>query len=202
MEKFTFNDLNAVARIFKAEGIIAFPTETVYGLGAIYDSREAYDRLNKIKGRSPEKPYSLMCAHRSDIYKLGEVNELADKIIAAFIPGELTIVLKAKVKEPSWIISSDGWIGFRVSADPDVQKMIDFIGKPILATSVNKSGEQPLTGASEVIDAFGSEIDGIILGDASGSRPSTVVKVDEGIEILREGKITRSQIEDAIRGEK
>lgn len=202
MDKLTFNNLNEASRILKEGGILAFPTETVFGLGIIFDNEEAYNRLNKVKERRPNQPYTLMCAHVSDIANYAEINELALKIIENFIPGELTIVLKAKVNEPKYLISDDGYIGFRISSDTDVQHLIDFVGKPLLVPSANRSGKTPLMNSSAVIDEFGNEIDGVLLGEALGARPSTIVKViDDSFIILREGKITKSQIEEVLNKE-
>ena len=107
-------DISKYASILINGGIIAFPTETVYGFGVIFDDEKAYEKLINIKRRPPEKPFTLMCEKTSDI----------KKIINKFMPGQLTIILKAKPGLPSFVVSKDNTVGIRISSHPIVQSLI------------------------------------------------------------------------------
>ena len=200
MKSLTKNELNIASEILRNGGLAAFPTETVFGLGVIYDNKEAYDRLIQVKRRPPEKPFTLMCASPEDVIKFARVNNMAKKLINAFMPGQFTIILEAKDNLPSWVVSKEGMVGIRVPDDKDIQRLIGLVGKPLLVPSANKSGEPPLTKDKDVINIFGNEIDAIILGESTSNVPSTIVMVkDNNVEIIRLGKISKEEIEKAIK---
>lgn len=188
------NQLNEAAKTLKEGGLIAFPTETVYGFGVIYDNKESYDRLIKVKRRPPEKPFTLMCADLEDINEYAEINDVAEKLIKAFMPGQFTIILKAKKSLPSWAISKEGNVGIRISSDEMVRELIRKVEKPLLVPSANRSGESPLNHDYEVKEKFENEIDALIEGSSTSTVPSTIVLVDKNITIIREGLITKKDI--------
>ena len=186
------------AKILKRGGIIAFPTETVFGLGVIFDNEKSYQRLIQVKRRPPEKPFTLMCSSIKDIDKYAEVDESSRKLINAFMPGQFTIVLKAKRNVPYWAVSSEGNVGIRVPNYPLVQELINLVGKPLLVPSANKSGEKPFTNSTDVYWGFIGEIDAVIEGNSTSNVPSTVVVVGENIEVVREGLVTCDMIAKAL----
>ena len=188
------NQLNEAAKTLKEGGLIAFPTETVYGFGVIFDNKESYDRLIKVKRRPPEKPFTLMCADLEDIDKYAEINDVAEKLIKAFMPGQFTIILKAKSSLPSWAISKEGNVGIRISSDEMVRKLIRKVGKPLLVPSANRSGESPLNHDYEVKEKFENEINALIEGSSTSTVPSTIVLIDKNITIIREGLISKKDI--------
>ncbi|MCR5332738.1 MAG: threonylcarbamoyl-AMP synthase [Bacilli bacterium] len=200
MKEFRIDQLSQAANILRNGGLIAFPTETVFGLGVIYDNKESYDRLIDVKRRPPEKPFTLMCSSSSDIEKYAYLNDKAKKLIAAFVPGEFTIILKAKENLPSWCVSKEGMVGIRVPNDINIQKLISLVKKPLLVPSANKSGEPPLTKDKDVLNTFSNEIDGIILGESKSNVPSTIVIVnDDDVSIVRLGKISKEDIEKTLK---
>ena len=200
MKEFGLDQLNQASEILRNGGLIAFPTETVFGLGVIFDNKESYDRLIQVKRRPPEKPFTLMCASRGDIEKYAYVDRASKKLINAFVPGEFTIILKAKENLPSWCVSSEGMVGIRVPNDKNIQKLISLVGKPLLVPSANKSGEPPLTKDKDVLNTFKEEIDGIILGESVSNTPSTIVMIkDEDVNIIRLGKISKEDIEKVVK---
>ena len=188
------NQLNEAAKTLKEGGLIAFPTETVYGFGVIFDNKESYDRLIKVKRRPPEKPFTLMCAGIEDIAKYAEINDVAKKLIEAFMPGQFTIILKAKNSLPLWAISKEGNVGIRISSDEMVRELIRKVGKPLLVPSANRSGESPLNHDYEVKEKFENEIDALIEGSSTSTVPSTIVLIDKNITIIREGLISKKDI--------
>lgn len=193
------SQLNIAANILKDGGVIAFPTETVFGLGVIYDNKASYDRLISIKRRPPEKPFTLMCAHVDDIEKYAYVNDKAKKLIKAFMPGQFTIILKAKEGLPSWVVSKEGMVGIRVPDFKLINELISKVGKPLLVPSANKSGEPPLTQDSDVIKVFKNEIDAIIKGESTSNVPSSIVMVDDDIHIIRLGLISEEEIKGVLK---
>ena len=194
------NKIDVASSLLKAGGLIAFPTETVYGLGVVFDDRAAYDRLIQVKKRPPEKPFTLMCSDVKDIKKYARINETASKLIEAFMPGQFTIILKAKSSLPPWCVSSEGMVGIRIPDDKVVREMIKLTGKPLLVPSANKSGQPPLCKDVDVIKVFENEIDAIILGESRSNKPSTIVIVnDDSVNVARVGKISKERIKKVLK---
>ncbi|MFA7508188.1 MAG: L-threonylcarbamoyladenylate synthase [Bacilli bacterium] len=194
MKKFTYQEIELVAEYLRKGKIIAFPTETVFGLGIIYDDSSAYEHLIKIKRRSPEKPFSLMLSSTIEISKYALLSKEEIKVINEFMPGDLTILVRAKDNLPFWTHPGTNVIGIRVPADKQLRRLISLVGAPLLVPSANREGQKPLVNDKEVIEEFGHEIDGIILGEAKSFLPSSVVKVYDKVEILREGRISLKEI--------
>ena len=184
--------------ILSQGGLIAFPTETVFGFGVVFDDEKAYRRLIEVKRRPPEKPFTLMCADVNSIRQYAEVDKRADALIKAFMPGQFTIVLKAKPGLPSWAVGSNGMVGIRVPDYPLVQEMIKNVGKPLLVPSANRSGEKPLTTSIEVYEIFKDEIDAVVEGESVSQKPSTIVIIDKDVKIIREGLINQKQIDHVL----
>ena len=199
MKILSASQLNEAAELLKQGKVIAFPTETVYGLGVIYDSKEAYDELVKVKRRPPTKPFTLMLAEKEDIEKYAELNKASKAIVEKLMPGQITMITKAKPGLPSWCVSDIGNVGVRIADYDLIRELIRKTGKPLLVPSANKSGEQPGTKAQEVVDAFGDEIAAVVDGKTVSNLPSTIVFVgDDYTNIFREGAVTIEQIKQAI----
>ena len=191
--------LNEAASILKEGGLIAFPTETVFGLGVIFDNKEAYDELVKVKRRPPTKPFTLMLADREDVEKYTELNKVSRTIVNEFMPGQITLIVKAKPGLPSWCVSDVVNIGIRIADYDLVHDLIRKTGKPLLVPSANKSGEEPALSAYDVVDAFGNEISAVIDGKTFSNQPSTIILVeDKHTNIIREGAIKIDEIKRAI----
>src|SRR5574344_2143158 len=167
--------LDELATLAKEGGVIAFPTETVFGLGVVYDNEKSYDRLNVVKNRLPTKPYTLMVAYPTEVAKYAYVDSKIAKIINAFMPGEITILLRAKENVPSYVTHGSGTIGIRVSSSSLIALLISKVGKPLLVPSANKAGEKPCEDAKEVEKVFGDEIDGALDEECGHTVPSTIV---------------------------
>lgn len=194
MKIYSLNQLNEAAKCLKEGGLIAFPTETVFGFGVVYDNKQSYDRLISVKRRPPEKPFTIMLSSTDDIDKYALLDERSNKLIKAFMPGQFTIIVKAKDNLPSYCVSKEGFVGIRISDMKLVRDLIDLVGKPLLVPSANKSGEPPLLNSDDVIEAFEGEIDGVIEGKSVSNTPSTIVMIDEDVKIIREGVISKDQI--------
>lgn len=197
MKQFEQNQLDAAAKILREGGLIAFPTETVFGFGVIFDNEQSYKRLIEVKRRPPLKPFTLMLSDVDQIDKYAYVDERASKLISAYMPGQFTIILKAKEGLPSYCVS-DGNVGIRISSDDLVRNLIRKVEKPLLVPSANKSGEPPLTEYEDVISIFNDEIDGIIIGETKSNVPSTIVIVGDEVKVLREGLIKTDDVFETL----
>lgn len=195
-------ELDLIKQALENHGVIAFPTETVYGLGVFFDDFEAYNLLNKVKNRPEDKPYTMMLGKVEDIEKYGEIDGEIRKIINSFMPGPITILVKAKDIVPGYVTHNTGIIGLRVPGMPEICEMINYVGKPLLVPSANKSGEKPAIDNEEVKAIFNNELSYILEGKAGCQKPSTLVDLTvKPFKIYREGPISKADIENALKGE-
>lgn len=176
------------ARILCGGGLVAFPTETVYGLAADAGNPKAIERLNRVKGRPPEKPYSLHLYASAQLAPLvGVIPPLAQQLMQRFWPGPLTIVMPAQ---------NGTVLGFRLPSHPVALAFLKACGRLVVAPSANRSGFPPPTDAGEVRAALGDDFDCLLdAGPTPMGRESTVVQVDgRQILVLREGAIEREAL--------
>jgi len=184
--------------ILRQGGIVAFPTDTVYGLGACASIPQAVERIYKVKERSPNMALPLLLADVSQITKVAEpVPPVAWLLIRSFLPGALTIVLPKSNSVADIITAGGTTIAVRIPAHPIPVALVEGLGTPIVGTSANLSGRpSPLT-AAEVYSQLGDKIDLIIDGGRClGDRESTIIDVTkETPVVLREGAISREELE-------
>ncbi|PKN36548.1 MAG: threonylcarbamoyl-AMP synthase [Deltaproteobacteria bacterium HGW-Deltaproteobacteria-2] len=193
--------LSRAAEILAGGGIIAYPTETFYGLGADATNEKAIKKIFAVKGRNFKNPISLIIGKPEDTYTLvRDIPESAQKLMAAFWPGALTIVFQASDKIPPLLTAGSGKIGLRISSHPIALKIIQKLKKPLTATSANLSGLPECSLASEVIKQIGDKVDAILDGGKTqGGKASTIIDVTcDPPVILREGTISRQIIEECI----
>lgn len=176
---------------------MAFPTDTVFGLGSICE-KEAMLKVYEAKGRSFDKPLPMMCDSLEMIERYAYVSEDAKKIIEKFVPGPLTIIFRKREEVGSYVTNGKDTIGIRVPDDEWILSIIKDIGKPLMVTSANISGAGSLLKWQDVLDEMDGKIDGIVMEDARGDAASTIIDVTDGIKILREGPISLEEIEGAL----
>ena len=167
---------------------MAFPTETVYGLADRHGDRAARERLRRLKGRETGKPFQHLVSSRRKAFLLcAAVPAAARRLAKAHWPGPLTLVVKAR---------NGRWLGLRVPDHPVALSLTRRAGGILVATSANRSGTAPAKTAAEVRSAFGDRVALVLAGGrASVGEPSTVVRVGrDGVEVLREGAISRAEI--------
>ena len=196
--KYKKMDKNKIINSLISGGILAFPTDTVFGLGCIMD-RKAIEKIYVVKGRSFDKPLPMMCSNLKMIEEVAYVSEKAKKIIDAFVPGPLTLIFKKKENVKDYITQGKKTIGIRVPDDAFILDMIDSLGMPIMVTSANNSGEPSLAKWKDVYGIMKGKIDGIVCEDARGEVSSTIIDVSDDIKILREGPISLAQIMEVIK---
>lgn len=177
--------------------LIIFPTDTVYGIGCCIDDIENIKKIYAIKHRSLDKPLACLCADEQQIQQIAQTDEVTLKLIRAFLPGPLTIILKAQ----SEITKKIGYttIGVRI---PDCKETINLLKEngPMLTTSVNESGQVALNSYDEIQKQYGSMVDLILPPtQVSSNIASTVIKIiDHQISVIREGSITLESIKKVI----
>ena len=195
-------EIRKIKKVLNKHGIIAFPTETVMGLGVFYDDFEAYEKLNKVKQRREDKPYTMMLGDPKKITKYAEVDHIARKLISAFMPGSVTLLLHAKENVPSYVTHGTGVIGVRVPSLVDILDILNQLGKPLLVPSANKAGEKPAFNSEEVKNIFGNEIDYVVEGECVGGVASTIIDLTTPeVKIIREGPVTKEMINSVLGGE-
>lgn len=193
-------ELVLAKKALDSHGVIAFPTETVMGLAIFFDDKEAYDKLNTIKRRPEDKPYTMMVSDINKIDNYAQVSPKARKIINAFMPGSITLLLPAKEGLPEWVTHNSGVLGIRVPSNEIGLALLKAVEKPLLVPSANRSGEKPALTSEEVEGIFHNEIDFIVPGKANLEKPSTIISlVNDVIKVVREGPISLEQINDALK---
>ncbi|MBP5694800.1 MAG: threonylcarbamoyl-AMP synthase [Bacilli bacterium] len=196
---FNKNELNEASELLKNGEIIAFPTETVFGLGVVFNSEKACKNLINVKKRHENKPFTLMCSNLDQIEDVLELNDTAKKIMDAFTPGPITLILKIKKDVPHYLDLGTGYIGIRIPKDETILDLINKVGAPLLVPSANPADMKPARSTKEVLEYFDGEISGVIDGDTSNLEPSTVVKVEKNdIIIIRKGPISLEEIKGVL----
>lgn len=189
--------LQKAANIIKNGGLVAFPTETVYGLGANALDRLAVLKIYEAKGRPADNPLIVHLAFPEDIYKYAKVPPNAAVIIERFLPAPLTLVLKKKDETLRAASPDLETVALRVPAGGTARKLIELSGVPIAAPSANLSGKPSPTDPKDVIDALEGRADMIICGEnCEIGLESTVISFndDNSLNILRSGYITREML--------
>jgi L-threonylcarbamoyladenylate synthase len=191
--------IGQAAKILKKGGIIAYPTDTVYGIGTNVFDIKAVQRVYYIKQRPLHLPLSLAVSGKSMAQNIAFLNQRAQQLISKFWPGALTILLKKKSVIPQIVTSGSDLVGLRAPAHIVPMSIIRYSQIPIISTSANKHGEPPCVNTECIRRNFGSQIDTIVEGPQRKSIPSTVINITtEPPLIVRKGSITKSMIEQAL----
>ena len=194
-------DLARASDIFRSGGLVAIPTETVYGLGANAFDKDAVLSIFSAKGRPADNPLIVHIADLSQLDDIvSEVNDNARKLMDKFWPGPLTIVMKKSDKIPVEVSAGLDTVAVRMPNHPVAHKLLEMCGLPIAAPSANTSGKPSPTKAQHVFDDMNGRIDAIVDGGSCQvGLESTVVDVtDEVPRLLRPGGITYEQLCDVL----
>lgn len=193
------NQMNEICDVIQKGGIVAFPTETVYGVGIHFNDEEALERLMEAKNRDYSKAITLMVADKKDISQYAYISPQAQKMIDQFMPGMITLIFKKKESIRDIMTNGKSTIGIRIPDSEFVLSLLKKVG-PMLVTSANLSQHSNTTSTQEVLNQLDGRIDLVVDGKTSDNIASTVVDVSQDeIKILRAGKITKEQIEEAIK---
>jgi len=189
--------------VLRAGGVVAFPTETYYGLAVDPFNQAALSRLFALKGRSPGKPVLLIIDDPSQLAGLvAEIPWTFPILMEKFWPGPLTLVFPGAKFLPEMLTGSLGTVGVRVSSHPVARQLVKAFGRPITATSANYSGQPAAVAASGVHAQLGPEVDVVLDGgETSGGLGSTLLGYQEGkVCLLRVGVIPFVEIEAVLAG--
>ncbi len=179
--------------------VVAFPTETVFGVGVKFGDKEALDKLMEAKDRDYSKAVTLMVPSKEDIEKYAYVTDQARKIIDRYMPGMMTLIFKRKEEVDSYMTNGKETIGIRIPNDEYVLSLLESVG-PMLVTSANLSGRPNTTTTLEVLRQLDGRISIVVDGKTTDNVASTVVDVSqEDIKILREGKIRKEDILEVLK---
>ena len=182
--------ITQAAKVISEGGVIAFRTDTFYGLGADPFNTLAVAKVRALKGREENKPILLLLAGASLVDRfIADRSAAFDEVAKKFWPGPLTIIGRAVPELSVEITAGTGTVGVRVPADVDVREFVRECGGALTATSANPSGREPARSAKEVRDYFGDLIDLVIDGgEVTATEPSTVLDVTTSpMTIIRKG---------------
>lgn len=186
--------VDKAARVLQLGGIVVYPTETLYGLGANIMDTESTQKVFEIKGRREDKPISIVFRDLEQAEKYAVFNDKARKLAELFMPGPLTLILPAKINLGE-MFGGDR-IAVRISSNTVLQAVLEKTRFPITATSANLSGKADPVSAKDAVGQIGESVD-IVLdsGECEYGRPSTVVDLTGGrVEVVREGVIPKKRI--------
>ena len=191
--------LNNALEALNKHQVVAFPTETVFGLGVFYDDEKAYNLLNKIKNRREDKPYTMMLFDVKEISKYAFIKDKYLPIINKYMPGSLTILVNAEDSVPAYVTHNTGIIGIRIPSNKEALDLLKFVKKPLLVPSANKADQKPALSVDEVKAIFKDEIEVIIPGEISSGNPSTIIDLTgDEIKLIRKGPIPLEELNQLI----
>jgi len=180
--------ISQVVEKLKQGGVIAYPTDTTYGIGCnIFNSR-GIKSIYQIKQRDARKPFSFICSDLSDVANYAQVSNFAFKLMKRHLPGPYTFVLDATRVVPNTVTTRQKTVGIRIPDDQIALAIVRELGHPLVTTSANLTGEAPLHDPAEIEQSMGRMLDFVIDGGIRYGDPSTVISlIDDKVEVLREG---------------
>ena len=196
--KYTKQDKKDIKNCLLNGGIVAFPTDTVFGLGCVIN-KEAIAKIYEAKGRSFDKPLPMMCNGLEMIEKVADVSLEAKKIINKFVPGALTLIFNKKSNIEDYVTNGKPTIGIRVPDDEWILDLISELNQPLLVTSANLSDTGSLLNWEDVYAQLDGRIDGIVCANATGETSSTIIDVTDGVKLLRQGPISLEEIMETLK---
>lgn len=195
-------DLEHIVEILRRGGVVAYPTDTAYGLGADPFNREAVNSILKLKGRPAGKPILLFVDSVAMAESVAVPDEMFRKVAARFWPGPLTVILQSQPGLPDEVTAGTGTIGVRWGQAPFAERLVRNCGRPLTATSANRAGEPAPVTAIEVREQLDDGPDALIDGGALPFRGgSTVLDLTQAPPcVLREGPVAFSDLESLLGG--
>ena len=189
--------ISRAVQILRDGGVIALPTDTLYGISANALDSDSASKVFGVKGRQERSPLPIFISDPDDLHRYGrDVPDAALRLAEAFWPGKLTIVVKKSELIPAVVSGGLDTVGLRVPDHPAPREVVARLGAPITATSANVSGRPPLTAAADVVNELGHNLDLVLDGGVlAPSAPSTVIDATANPpRILREGALSASDI--------
>jgi len=180
--------IDKTVEVLKEGGVIAYPTDTIYGFGCDMYNKKAIQRIYQIKKRDLKKPFSFICSDLKNISLYAQVTNQDYKIMRRCLPGPYTFILQGTKLVPKIMLTKRKTVGIRVPDNNISLALVRGLGNPIISTSVGFSGGEVLSDPSLIEEAFGSQINVTIDGGILSNQPSTIISLlDDRIEVIREG---------------
>ena len=198
IRRFEPNETEAMAEILRNDGVISVVTDTVYGVCARMDSLAAQENLRELKHRPADKAFPIMCCDIEQIRTVAEVSENGRKIIDAFMPGPVTVILKKREDVPDFVNGGLPTLAVRMATSEALEKLIRAVGVPLLMTSANRSGEKTCDTLEE-IELACPGLNGIMNGKPMFHEASTIIDCSgEQVRVLRKGPVSEEQIQKVL----
>lgn len=177
-----------VVEILEKGGVITYPTDTTYGIGCSIMNKRGIERIYAIKQREKNKPFSFICSDLSDISRYAKVSNYQYKVMKRLLPGAFTFVLNATNIVPGLLVTKQKTVGIRIPDNRICLAIVDALGHPIITTSANRSGEEPIGDPSIVDQELGKQVDLVVSGGILSAAVSSVVSlIDDMPVVLRKG---------------
>jgi tRNA threonylcarbamoyl adenosine modification protein (Sua5/YciO/YrdC/YwlC family) len=177
-----------VVDILKKGGLIAYPTDTYYGIGCDIMNKRAIEKIYQLKQRNRNQPFSFICADLKNISRYAKVSNYAYKTMRRLLPGPYTFILTGSKLVPKIMLTKRKTAGIRVPANNICHELVEGLGNPIISTSATLPDGEVFHDASLIHDHFGTRLDAVIDGGPVAAMPSSVVSLEDDIpEIIREG---------------
>ena len=192
-------NLEEIIRILNDGGVVAFPTDTVFGVGVRCDRFDAIEKLKMAKGRPENKPFPMMVSSVEQIKKVAVVNDRDEKIIQNFMPGALTMIFKKLEAVDPIVTGGFETIAIRMPDDSFILNLLDQLGIPMLVTSANQSGLPASLTDEEAFEQLGGRIEAIVRGKSKAEKASTILDVTKSeLSRARQGELTLDEIKSVL----
>ncbi|MCR5795102.1 MAG: threonylcarbamoyl-AMP synthase [Solobacterium sp.] len=198
MKKFDADQIPEMAEILRNNGVLSVPTDTVYGLCARFDTIEAQEHLRDIKKRPKDKAFPIMCCDAGQIRQIAFTDGVSEKIICAFMPGPVTLILKKRPEIPGHVNGDMDTVAVRMASSKALEELIRELGCPVFMTSANLSGEKTCETLDE-IEAACPGLDGMMKGNTQFNEASTIIDLSaDEIRIVRSGPVKMEDLEHVL----
>lgn len=177
-----------VARCLQDGGVIAYPTDTTYGIGCSIFNKKGLERIYQVKQRDKRKPFSFICSDLAEVSRYARLSNMAFKAMKRCLPGPYTFVLEASREVPDLLTTRQKTVGIRIPDNRICMAIVQQLGAPIVTTSANLTGEEPVGDPFEIQRIFGNGLDLVVDGGLLTTDVSTVISmIDDRPEVLRQG---------------
>lgn len=177
-----------VVSCLREGGVIAYPTDTTYGIGCSIFNKKGLERIYQVKHRDKRKPFSFICSDLAEVSRYARLTNMAFKAMKRCLPGPYTFVLEASREVPDLLTTRQKTVGIRIPDNRICMAIVQGLGAPIVTTSANLTGEDPVGDPREIQRRFGSGLDLVVDGGLLATDVSTVITmVGDVTEVLREG---------------
>lgn len=180
--------LAQAVQLLEKGGVIAYPTDTTYGIGCSIFNKRGIERIYLLKQREKKKPFSFICSDISEVSRYSKVSNYSFKILKRYLPGPYTFVLNASSVVPDLLVTKQKTVGIRIPNNKICLALVEQLGHPIITTSANISGEEPIGDPVQVEQELGKKLDLVINGGTLSANVSSVISLIDDIPVvLRKG---------------